>query len=110
MESCQVVASFRPGQQHDAHEYLRYLISALQDASLRASGILPEQLEFNAALRRRAETSLVHRVFGGYLCSEVACPNTACGYASNSFDPMLDLSLELPGGVKSVAKAMRARR
>lgn len=40
------------------------------------------------------EDSVVQRVFGGLLRSDVTCGG--CGYTSTAFDPFLDLSLDLP--------------
>jgi len=42
---------------------------------------------------RLDETTFVHRIFGGYLRSQVRC--TKCGYCSNTYDPFLDLALEV---------------
>jgi ubiquitin carboxyl-terminal hydrolase 36/42 len=42
---------------------------------------------------RLDETTFVHRMFGGYLRSQVRC--TKCKYNSNTYDPFLDLSLEV---------------
>jgi hypothetical protein len=42
---------------------------------------------------RLDETTLTHRMFGGYLRSQVRC--TKCKYKSNTYDPFLDLSLEV---------------
>jgi ubiquitin C-terminal hydrolase len=39
------------------------------------------------------ETTFIHRVFGGYLRSQVRC--TKCGFLSNTYDPFLDLALEV---------------
>ncbi|KAM4073086.1 hypothetical protein ACB094_11G190500 [Castanea mollissima] len=39
------------------------------------------------------EKSLVHKIFGGRLRSQVKC--LQCSYCSNKFDPFLDLSLEI---------------
>ncbi|KAL8153925.1 hypothetical protein V2J09_011685 [Rumex salicifolius] len=39
------------------------------------------------------EKSLVHKIFGGSLRSQVKCMQ--CSYCSNKFDPFLDLSLEI---------------
>jgi hypothetical protein len=38
------------------------------------------------------ETDLVHQLFGGYLRSQLKCK---CGAVSNSFESLLDLSLEI---------------
>ena len=38
---------------------------------------------------------VVSTIFGGRLCSQVKCLNGSCRYVSNTFDPFLDLSLEI---------------
>jgi ubiquitin C-terminal hydrolase len=80
-----IARHFRPGRQEDAHEFLRYLIEALQRACLRGS---PPDLD-----ARSKGTSVVHRIFGGHLQSTVACGS--CRHVSRTFDPFLDLSLEV---------------
>jgi ubiquitin carboxyl-terminal hydrolase 22/27/51 len=40
-----------------------------------------------------ARTSIVDRVFGGLLRSDVTC--CACGYTSTAYDPFLDISLDM---------------
>lgn len=44
---------------------------------------------------RLDETTLTHRMFGGYLRSQVRC--TKCKFNSNTYDPFMDLSLEVSG-------------
>ncbi|ETO35095.1 hypothetical protein RFI_01980 [Reticulomyxa filosa] len=44
---------------------------------------------------RTQETSIVHKVWGGYLRSQVKCDH--CGKESNTYDSILDLSLEIKG-------------
>jgi len=39
------------------------------------------------------ETTLVHQVFGGYLRSQVRC--LQCKTTSNTYDPVLDISVDL---------------
>ncbi|KAI8873607.1 cysteine proteinase [Ramicandelaber brevisporus] len=78
----------RPGRQEDSHEFLRMVIDAMQTSCLRG---LDPKLD-----NRIKETSLVHQIFGGYLQSQVHC--TVCGYNSNTFDPILDLSLDVARG------------
>lgn len=54
---------------------------------------------------RLDETTFVHRMFGGYLRSQVCC--TKCNYKSNTYDPFLDLSLEVSSKkVNSVYNAL----
>jgi hypothetical protein len=55
---------------------------------------------------RLDETTFVHRMFGGYLRSQVCC--TSCDYKSNTYDPFLDLSLEVSTKkVNSVYSALK---
>ncbi len=68
--------------QEDSHEFVRYLIEAMQAACVGARKLPPGV----------AETSFVSRVFGGRLRSQIKC---ACGRDSNTYDPFLDLSLEI---------------
>ncbi|GMP35810.1 hypothetical protein CsSME_00008123 [Camellia sinensis var. sinensis] len=49
------------------------------------------------------EKSLVHKIFGGRLRSQVKCMQ--CSFCSNKFDPFLDLSLEI-NKAESLHKAL----
>ncbi|GFS31470.1 ubiquitin-specific protease 23 [Actinidia rufa] len=49
------------------------------------------------------EKSLVHKIFGGRLRSQVKC--VQCSFCSNKFDPFLDLSLEI-NKAESLNKAL----
>ena len=42
---------------------------------------------------RKAETTFVSRIFGGYLCNELKC--SECGYCSKTYNHFQDLSLEV---------------
>ncbi|TFJ82051.1 hypothetical protein NSK_006717 [Nannochloropsis salina CCMP1776] len=89
---------FRVGRQEDAHEFLRHLLDALQNGCLQAA-----RVKSNAP-GRLAETTFVHRIFGGYLRSQVRC--TQCGHCSNTYDNFLDLSLEIHGKVGRLEEAL----
>ena len=86
---------FRPGRQEDAHELSRYLIDAMQECSLPSKKTPPAV----------ADTTFVHQLFGGKFRSQVKCLH--CGYESNTFEPFLDLSLELSKRTASVGTALR---
>lgn len=87
---------FRLGRQEDAHEFLRYLIEAMQKVCL--AGMDPKMDN------RIKETSLVHAIFGGYLQSKVTCHT--CKHESCVYEPLLDLSLEVRQA-QSVHQALR---
>lgn len=77
--------NFRNSRQEDAHEYMVNLLESMHKCCL-PSGV---QSESSSAY----EKSLVHKIFGGQLRSQVKCMQ--CSYCSNKFDPFLDLSLEI---------------
>ncbi|KAG7365057.1 ubiquitin carboxyl-terminal hydrolase [Nitzschia inconspicua] len=86
---------FRPGRQEDAHEFLVHLLDAMNDGELRAAGINQHISGWRERLpvSRLDETTFIHRIFGGYFRSQVKCQK--CHYCSNTYDPFLDLSLEV---------------
>ena len=73
------------GRQEDAHEFIRYSIDAMQKSCLHG---------FSSKLDMHTKaTTLVYRVFGGYLRSRVKCRH--CKAVSDTFDPFLDVSLDI---------------
>ncbi len=90
----------RQGRQEDAHEYLRFLLEALQQSCLARA---PKSLKPDDPIRR---TTFVQKMFGGKLRSRVTCHN--CGYNSDTFDPFMDLSLDVRKGINSLTDAFRA--
>ncbi|KAJ1665563.1 hypothetical protein IW140_004052 [Coemansia sp. RSA 1813] len=92
-----IAKHMRVGRQEDAHEFLRFLIESIQRSLMH--GIDPK------IDQRIQETTLMHRVFGGYLQSQVHC--THCGYDSNTFEPALDINLDIQAG-SHIAKALRS--
>ncbi|XP_074268336.1 ubiquitin carboxyl-terminal hydrolase 23-like [Silene latifolia] len=80
-----VSRNFRNARQEDAHEYMIHLLESMHKCCL-PSGVPSES-------PGAYEKSVVHRIFGGRLRSQVKC--LQCSYCSNTFDPFLDLSLEI---------------
>ncbi|KAH6915109.1 Usp36 protein [Coprinopsis sp. MPI-PUGE-AT-0042] len=80
-----IAKHMRKGRQEDTHEFLRYAIDALQKSCLAGH---PPKID-----HKLAETTWVHQIFGGRLRSRVTCRD--CGYNSDTFDRILDLSLDI---------------
>ncbi|KAL5842060.1 hypothetical protein ACOSQ3_012663 [Xanthoceras sorbifolium] len=87
--------NFRISRQEDAHEYMVNLLESMHKCCL-PSGVPSES-------PGAYDKSLVHKIFGGRLRSQVKCMQ--CSYCSNKFDPFLDLSLEI-AKADSVYKAL----
>ncbi|KAL6275001.1 hypothetical protein ACE6H2_025693 [Prunus campanulata] len=77
--------NFTKSRQEDAHEYMVNLLESMHKCCL-PSGVPSESSS-------AYEKSLVHKIFGGRLRSQVKCLQCSC--CSNKFDPFLDLSLEI---------------
>ena len=73
------------GRQEDAHEFIRYSIDAMQKSCLHGYS---SKLDMHTKA-----TTLVYRVFGGYLRSRVKCRQ--CKAVSDTYDPFLDVSLDI---------------
>ncbi|CAM9963484.1 unnamed protein product, partial [Pylaiella littoralis] len=81
---------FREGRQEDAHEFLRHLVDKMASSFLTRRGV--KAFDPN----RLAETTPIHRIFGGYLRSQACSLKcTKCGHCSDTFDPFMDLSMNL---------------
>jgi len=89
-----IAKHMRIGRQEDAHEFLRFVIEGLQNSVLRGYEKLDNRIK---------ETNMIYQIFGGYLRSQVKC--LECKYNSNTYDPCLDLSLDIKG-CDSVKRAL----
>ncbi|NXA42855.1 UBP36 hydrolase, partial [Eudromia elegans] len=90
-----IARHFRFGSQEDAHEFLRYTIDAMQRACLSGCSRLDRQTQ---------ATTLVHQIFGGYLRSRGKLKCSVCKSVSDTYDPYLDLALE----IRQAANIVRA--
>ncbi|KAF7800130.1 hypothetical protein EIP86_011375 [Pleurotus ostreatoroseus] len=91
-----IAKHMRRGRQEDSHEFLRYAIDAMQKSCLAGH---PQKID-----HKLAETTWVHKIFGGRLRSRVTC--LSCHYNSDTFDSILDLSVDIYG-VNSLKDALR---
>ncbi|EJD01524.1 cysteine proteinase [Fomitiporia mediterranea MF3/22] len=96
-----IAKHLRKGRQEDAHEFLRYAIDSLQKSCLAG---YPPKID-----HKLAETTWVHKIFGGQLRSRVTCQQ--CGYNSDTFDSILDLSIDIYNisGLKEALKKFTAK-
>eukprot|EP01038_Epipyxis_sp_PR26KG_P006907 gene6907-9459_t len=94
-----VGSQFKPFRQEDAHEYLRQLLDKMHEEILDANRIKIKD-------GRIAETSVISRIFGGYIRNTVSCPK--CNYVSQTHNHFQDLSLEIPKGIDSIDAAIAA--
>lgn len=75
-----------PGQQEDAHEFLRYLLEGMERAYL--SRHRASKLD-----NYSKETTPVNQIFGGYIRTEVKC--LQCRHVSTTFQHFQDLLVDI---------------
>lgn len=75
------------GQQEDAHEFLRYLMEAMEKAYLSR---IPRSSQLDQYSK---ETTPINQILGGYLKTSVRC--LACGHESVTFQHFEDLLLDI---------------
>ena len=82
--------SLEPGRQEDAHEFLRGLLDGLRIRALKTKRLSKTTLIKDPRIQ---ETTIIHKIFGGYIRSQVKC--CKCGNETNKYDAILDISLEI---------------
>jgi len=100
------VRQFRGCRQHDAQEFMRFLIDRMHDElnrirrKPRYRELVCEKLPLDQQSQTWAEhsaeidNSVMTDLFGGQLVSMVTC--LCCGHQSATFDNFMDLSIEIP--------------
>jgi len=89
-------SSFDPHEQHDAHEFLNFVLSGMQDEVNHAQP--SKKIEFKDSQTawiyyKKYNISIVDQIFAGQFVSKVTCGN--CENVSVTFEPFLDLSLPI---------------
>lgn len=90
---------FRKGRQEDSHEFIRYVIDHMQKSAIKTKNVNHKKLT-----KLETDTSIIHAIFGGILQSQVHCQK--CFHESDTFDPFLDLSLDIKG-CQTLEKALQ---
>ncbi|KAJ4842318.1 hypothetical protein Tsubulata_039691 [Turnera subulata] len=97
MQSCLRIFAdhFRCGRQEDAHEFLRYVIDACHNTSLRLLKLRrnPNPNDASPSPSPAATSTVVKDIFGGSLQSQVKC--LSCHCESNKVDEIMDISLDV---------------
>ncbi|GAA5894494.1 uncharacterized protein JCM6883_002119 [Sporobolomyces salmoneus] len=91
-----IAKHLKHGRQEDSHEFLRFVIDGMQLSSLHGKSPKLSPTEKNQ--------NPIHQLFGGVLRSRVHC--TSCEHNSDTFDAMLDLSLDLGNRASSVKEGL----
>ena len=93
---------FSDNNQHDAHEFLRFLLNELHEEINRASEEGRKSPDDNETLKEACarhlswEDSRISQLFSGMLRSDVCC--SVCNNQSTAYIPFMDLSLPIPEG------------
>lgn len=91
----QHAANLASYEQQDAHEFFISMLDGIHEKV--------EKDKRKPQSQGSGECCVAHRVFSGILRSDVMC--TACGFTSTTFDPCVDISLDLETNHGASAKA-----
>ena len=96
-----------PNTQHDAQEFIRRLLGKLQDEiNSNKKYVFPDEVSVSKAWRiyRDANESSIDGMLAGMICSTVTCKK--CHYNSDTFDPILDLSISVRKSTKTLESCL----
>ncbi|KAJ4874085.1 Ubiquitin carboxyl-terminal hydrolase 25 [Raphanus sativus] len=82
---------FKLGRQEDAHEFLRYVLDACHNTSLRLKKLRTKGGDGAESSSSSNGDTIVKEIFGGALQSQVKC--LPCGAESSKVDEIMDISL-----------------
>ena len=95
----QVGKQFHKSRQEDAHEYLVQLLDCMHEEILKLHSVKTSEGKI-------AETTLISRIFGGYLCNEMKC--SKCSHSSKTYNYYQHLSLDINNGVSSINNSLKS--
>jgi len=98
---------FTFGAQEDAHEFLRSLLRLLEDEELKEHAETLRLDSTEAPAPNADLTAAPKRIFGGLLVSQCTCTKRDCVASSFSFEPFMDLSLDITEATDSVEDALQ---
>eukprot|EP00931_Biecheleriopsis_adriatica_P103002 TRINITY_DN77898_c0_g1_i1.p1 TRINITY_DN77898_c0_g1~~TRINITY_DN77898_c0_g1_i1.p1 ORF type:complete len:649 (+),score=148.02 TRINITY_DN77898_c0_g1_i1:34-1980(+) len=99
---------FTFGAQEDAHEFLRSLLRLVEDEEVKEHAERLRQQAPEAAPEPNVDlTGIPSRIFGGILVSQCMCTRRECLASTFSFEPFMDLSLDITEVTDTVEDALR---
>ncbi|KAF8016648.1 hypothetical protein BT93_H1999 [Corymbia citriodora subsp. variegata] len=95
----QHAANLASYEQQDAHEFFISMLDGIHEKV--------DKDQRRPQSQGSGDCCIAHRVFSGILRSDVMC--MACGFTSTTYDPCLDISLDLEQNQRGSAKATSAK-
>lgn len=86
-------------EQQDAHDFFITMLDGIHEKE-------HQQLKPHNEAISTGDCCIVHKVFSGTLRSDVTC--TICGYTSTTYDPCMDISLDLNSSNNSKKRASKS--